>query len=235
MSLLELRTVSKRGREGRRPRVLLDEVSMAVGAGELAVVLGSNRLDCSTLLRIAAGLEIPETGMVLFDGRDLTRDGEELRGVEVGYVQRTLRGTEGRDVLSLIATGLLAHGMAPSRANETAHAALERVGAESCAALSAVELGEEESVRVALARTLALQPRLVVIDEPITSVAPLQRDELLRLLRSLAQAGVAVLAGTADPVGLSGADRAFSLDQGRLQTSSEPRLAPVLRLRRATG
>ncbi|MGH2865797.1 MAG: ATP-binding cassette domain-containing protein [Solirubrobacteraceae bacterium] len=233
--LLELAQVSKRGVQGRRERVLLDRVCMRVQAGELAVVLSANHHESRALLRIAAGLEAPDSGVVRFDGRDLARAGEELRGVQVGYVQRSLRGSEGRSVLSLTAAALLAHGLTPSRANEAAHVALERVGAESCARLPASDLGEEERVRVALARTLALAPRLVVVDEPIKGVTPLQRDELLRLLRKLSSEGVAVLVGTADPAGLTGADRAFSLDGGRLAASSEPQLAAVLQLRRATG
>ena len=166
--------------------------------------------------------------MVLFGGQDLARHGEELRGVQIGYVQRTLRGGEGRSVLALTAAGLLAHGVSPSQATEGAHTALERVDAESCATLSPGELGEQETVRVALARTLALQPCLIVVDEPITGVTPRQRDEVLGLLRRLTREGVAVLAGTADPAGLSGVDRAFSLDRGRLVASSEPQLAPVV-------
>ena len=235
MSLLELQDVCKRGREGRTERALLADVTLSVEAGELAVVWAPKRPGCSTLLRIAAGVEAPDGGTVRFDGRDLASDVEELRGVQIGYVQRSLRGAEGRSVLSLTAAGLLAHGVASSRASDAAHAALARAGAEHCAALAAGELSEEEAVRVALARALALAPRLVVVEEPIAGASLRQRDEILRLLRALADEGLAVLAGTADATGLTGADRAFSLDEGRLQASSTPRLAPVLPLRRASG
>lgn len=233
MSLLELTGVFKRGREGRRERVLLDDVSLAVESGELAVVWAAKRPGCAALLRVAAGVEAPDSGTVRFDGRDLARDAEELRGVQIGYVQRTLRGSEGRSVLSLTAAGLLAHGLAPTRASDAAYDALARAGAEQCATLSAGELNEEETVRVALARALTLSPRLVIVDEPIGGVTGPQRDGILRLLRSLANEGVAVLAGTADATGLTGADRTFSLEDGRLIASGTPELAPVLQLRRA--
>lgn len=235
MSLLELRHVCKRGREGRRERVLLQDVELSLDAGELAVVWAPKRPGCSTLLRIAAGVEAPDSGTVRFDGRDLATDGEQLRGVQIGYVQRSLRGAEGRSVRSLIAAGLLAHGVTPSRAGEAAHDALARVGAEHCATLTGSELGEEESVRVALARTLALRPRLLIIEEPTSGVSLLARDQILRLLRTLADEGLAVLAGTGDATGLTGADRALSLQNERLHASSTPELAPVLALRRANG
>ena len=68
-------------------------------------------------------------------------------------------------------------------------------------------LDEGESVRVAIARTLALEPALLVIDEPIRGVDLLERDGILALLRSLADEGIAVLASTAESTGLAGADR----------------------------
>ena len=235
MSLLELKNICKRGREGRRERVLLDGVCMQVDAGELAIVWAPKRPGCSTLLRVAAGIEAPDSGTVRYDGRDLTHDGEQLRGVQIGYVQRSLRGGEGRSVLSLIAAGLLAHGVSPTRAKDAAHVALERTGAEQCAGLTASELAEEEIVRVGLARTLALQPRLVIIEEPIAAVSLIQRDKILGLLRTLANEGITVLAGTTEATGLTGADRTLSLDGGQLRASGKGELAPVLPLRRANG
>ena len=64
MSLLELKDVCKRGLEGRRERVLLADVNLSIDAGELAVVWAGKRPGCSTLLRIAAGVEAPDSGSV---------------------------------------------------------------------------------------------------------------------------------------------------------------------------
>ena len=172
---------------------------------------------------------------MLFEGRDLADAGEELRGVQIGYVQRALRSAQGRSALSIAAEGLLAHGVHPSRAERAADEALARVGAEQCALLSVSELGEHETMLVALARTLALKPSLLVIDEPIGGVTLLQRDEILRLLRRLTNEGLTVLAATAEATGLAGVDRAFTLHDGRLAASSTPELARVLPLRRAHG
>ncbi len=235
MSLLELEGIHKRGHEGRRERPVLRDVSLHVEAGEMAVVWGPRRSGSSTLLRIAAGLEAPDAGSVRFEGRDLAEAGEELRGVRIGYVQQSFRSAEGRSVLSLVTAGLLAHGLPATRAREGAQAALARVGAEHCLTLSLPELDEQETLHVALARTLTLRPRLLVIDEPIKGVTLLQRDAILRLLRSLANDGLAVLASTADSTGLTGADRALALDEGELRASREPTLAPVVPLRSANG
>jgi len=235
MSLLVLQDVTKHGTEGRRRRTLLEQVTIAVGHGELAVVLAANRHECSALIRIAAGVENPDSGQALLDGQDLARHGEELRGVAVGYVGRRLHGGEGRSVCSLIAAGLLAHGIGAREADQRAQAALERVGAGDCGALASSELAEHETVRVAIARALALGPRLITIEEPIKGLSAQQRDELLAVLRALADEGLAVLAGSADPAALSGADSAHTLDGARLRSNSTPKLADVVQLRRADG
>lgn len=235
MSLLVLQDVTKHGTEGRRRRRLLEQVTITVEHGELAVVLAANRHECSALIRIAAGLENPDSGQALLDGQDLARHGEELRGVAVGYIGRTLHGGEGRSVTSLIAAGLLAHGIGAREAHQRAQAALEQVGAGDCGALASSELAEQETIRVAIARALALGPRLVTIEEPIKGLSAQQRDELLAVLRALADEGLAVLAGSADPAGLSGADSTHTLDGARLRSSSTPKLADVVQLRRADG
>jgi ribose transport system ATP-binding protein len=89
-----------------------------------------------------------------------------------------------------------------------------------------------DAVRVAVARALARQPKLLVIDEPILGVDLLARDTILLLLRSLADEGIAVLTSTTETTGLAGADRALSLGGGELRGSSSPELASVVPLRR---
>lgn len=115
---------------------------------------------------------------------------------------------------------------------------LERVGASWCAALAASELKTEEIVRVALARALTSDPRLLVIDEPTIGVDLLKRDDILKLLSSLANDGIAILASTGEGTGLLGADRVLSLSKGKLNGELTPDLASVSDLghrRRARG
>jgi ABC-type multidrug transport system ATPase subunit len=232
MSLLALEAVGKRYGSAARERVVLREVSLEVEAGELVVVWGLKGSGRSTLLRVAAGIEAPDSGTVRFQGRNLAEDGEELLGGGVGYCERTFRCAEGQGVLEQVTVGLLARGVPPRQARSRAQRALARVHAQQAAARRLAALDSGESVRVAIARTLALEPAILVIDEPTRGVDLLERDGILALLRSLADEGIAVLASTAESTGLAGADRALVIGEGELRGAPPAELATVLPLRR---
>ncbi|HEV2944026.1 MAG TPA: ATP-binding cassette domain-containing protein [Solirubrobacteraceae bacterium] len=235
MSLLALEGVRKSYTGLSRERVVLAETTLEIEPGELVVVWGLKGSGRSTLLRIAAGIEAPDSGTVRFEGRDLRQHGEELLGGGVGFCERTFRCAEGQGVLDQVMVGLLARGVSPRQARTRAQGALERVGAEDYAAQRLGALEASESVRVAIARTLALEPALLVIDEPTRGADLLERDGILALLRSLAGEGIAVLASTAESTGLAGADRALVLNEGELRGAPPPALATVLELRRPAG
>jgi ABC-type lipoprotein export system ATPase subunit len=233
MNLLELDRVSKRYIRGLREHVALHDVSLELNAGELVAVWGMRRSGRSTLLRVAAGVEAPDTGVVRFAGRELADRGADVLGSGIGYCRKTFRPTEGQSVLDQLMVGQIARGVSPSAAQSRAQVALERTGAAGCLELRPNELDGAEAVRVAVARALALQPRLLVIDEPTVGVDLLARDELLLLLRALADEGIAVLTSTGEASGLAGVDRALSLGEGELRGHLAPdELAPVVPLRR---
>jgi ABC-type multidrug transport system ATPase subunit len=233
MSLLALENVCKRYRAGQLERVVLREVSLTLQAGELTVIWGLRGSGRSTLLRVAAGVESPDDGIVLFEGRDLAANGDEALGGGIGYCQKRFAFTGWQTALGQVMVSLLARGIPPAPARSRAAAALQRAGAVRCASMRLAELDSAETVRVALARVLALGPRLLIVDEPIEGVDLLARDEILALLRSLADDGLAVLASTSDPAGLAGADRTLALSEGELRGPPAAELAPVLPLRRA--
>jgi ABC-type ATPase involved in cell division len=231
MSLLELRHVSKRYGRGAYERVALHDVSLQVDAGELVSVWGRRRSGRSTLLRVAAGVEAPDGGTVCFDGRELSGRCGEMLGDRIGYCHTWFAPSEGEVVLDHLLVGQYARAIPPSQAASRARAALQRAGAERCAACRPAELDCAETVRVAIARALAPAPRLLLIDEPTIGVDLLARDGILRLLQSLAQDGIAVLMSTGETAGLSGA-RALTLSDGELRGEPSREPAPVVPLRR---
>jgi energy-coupling factor transporter ATP-binding protein EcfA2 len=232
MTLLALERVCKRYTVGRLERAVLDDVSLSLDEGELVAVWGMPRSGRSTLLRIAAGIEPPDTGVVRFAGRDIGTPGGHALGRGIGYCRTAPRDREGRAVLDEVVLGLRARGAAHSVARQRAHRALDRVGAGDCAEHRIDELNGVEALRVSLARTLVLEPSLLLIDEPVTGIDLLHRDELLSLVRSLADEGIAVLMTVGEATALEVADRALRIGGGRLGGSIEPELASVSDLER---
>jgi ABC-type multidrug transport system ATPase subunit len=232
MTLLALERVSRRCGRGAHERAILRDVSLQVDAGELVAVWGLRRSGRSTLLRVAAGIERPDSGVVRFAGRELpARDFDELGG-GIGYCQRAPRGAEGKLVLDELMVAQLARGVPVAAARARAREALARCGAEDCATHRSRELDGGEAMRVAIARAIALRPSLLVIDEPVKGVDLIERDGILSLLRSLADEGLALLISAGEATELAGADRALSLAGGELRGSLRPELAPVVPLRR---
>jgi ABC-type multidrug transport system ATPase subunit len=231
MSLLVFERVGRRHRQGLDERVVLRDISLELDHGELVAIWGLRLSGRSTLLRIAAGIEPPDEGIVRFDGRDLARGGDAL-GSGIGYCHRPGRPAEARGIIDELMVSQLARGTRRPNARKRAWAALERTGASDSASRGTHELDSAEAVRVTLARALVLEPALLVIDEPSQGVDVLQRDGIVSLLRSLADEGTAILMSTGDSAALAGCDRALSLAAGELHGSVGPELAPVVPLRR---
>jgi putative ABC transport system ATP-binding protein len=235
MSLLELRRIGKLHSHGSRRIEVLREVSLEIDTGELVAVWGPRRSGRSTLLAVAAGVVSPDSGAVLFDGNDMNARGSAALGSGVGFCHHSVGVARGRRVVNNVRAGLLACGVALPSAHSLAHKALERVGVEQCSELLLGDLDSGEAVRVAIACALVLGPHLLVVDEPTKGVDLLERDEIVLLLRSLANDGIAILVSDGDGSGLSDADRALSLDNGELSGKTSPEIGALLPLQRATG
>jgi putative ABC transport system ATP-binding protein len=231
MSLLTLDRVSRRYRRGRRQYVALADVSLTIAAGELVSVWGVPRSGRTTLLRVAAGLERPDSGSVLFAAQDLLRHPHVGLPEGIGFAQTDMRGAGGQAIADYVALPLLAGGIAPAEARVRALEQLERVGASPCAWLQARDLDAAELVRVALAQALAPAPRLLLIDDPTRNVDVLERESLLMLLRTIAGDRVAILMTTGEAIGVSGVDRALTISEGELRTEVVSEPAPVIPLR----
>src|SRR5579875_2424798 len=226
MSLLSIERVTKRYSRGRLERVAIRDISLEIEHGELVAVWGARFSGRSTLLRVAAGVELPEEGRVLFEGRDLAECRDRVLGRRIGYCQTGSSPAQRGLVIEHVSAGLLAQRALPRQARRRGQELLLRVGAEDCARLECHELAGAEVVRVAIATA----PSLIVIDEPTAGVDLLERDPLLSLLRAIANEGTAVLMSTGEAQGLSGVDRALSIDSGELRGELRREQAEVVQL-----
>jgi lipoprotein-releasing system ATP-binding protein len=240
--LLSFLNVSKRYPDGEREIAVLDRVSLEVDAGVSVGIRGARRSGKSTLLRLAAGIALADSGSVQFDGRDIARmtgseRGRLLRG-EIGFMSAAdWRAMPGQSVVDHVATPLGNDGLAMREARRRAMRVLDRVEiAATCAQEATASLSLDERARVMLARALAREPRLLILDEP----APLrnlgERDSFNALLRAAAcERGITLLMGSEEIVALQGVTVMMSIADGEL-VSTEPRGVVVpLRGRRRAG
>ena len=233
MTLLELTDVSRCSRDGARELVVLEGVSFDVHAGELLGVYGERRSGKSTLLRVAAGLEAPDAGTVSFDGVDFARlsIGGRARLRRRGGLALAIGDSgplsSGQPVIEYVALPLTGDGLTLLESEGLARPVLERVGVGACSHLRVDQLSLSDRLRVELARALAREPRLLLVDEPAVLPWPSERRELLSLLRALSQAGIAVVIASEDMNMLAGVGRFLTLSDGRLRsTDSRRRVIP---------
>lgn len=228
MSLLALEGVTKRYADGRSQVTVLDRVSLEVDEGEFVGVWGMRRSGKSTLLRIAAGRQLPDEGNVYFDGDEITRRSADRRARlqrhdGIGLLSADWRPVRNESAIEHVAFPLLGDGWSLREAREPAWRALERVGVADCARLLVEKLSQHERIRVALAQALVREPRVLLFDEPAVLLRPSQAVELYQLLSSLGRdPGLAVVIASEEIEPIRNTQRMLSIDGGRLRTADRP-------------
>ena len=205
---------------------LLHDVSFELAAGEIVCVLGPSGTGKTTLLRIIAGLEQADGGVIFFRGADLGETPPHARGF--GFMFQDLALFPHRNVFDNVAFGLRMKNPAPARADVTArvHETLDLVGLnrDAFAARDVNRLSGGEQQRVALARTLAPRPPFIMFDEPLGALDRVLREELTAELRALLKRlRVTALYVTHDQdEAFALADRLLLLNAGRIAQSGAP-------------
>ncbi len=169
------------------PITVVNDVSFKVGGGELFALLGPSGCGKTTLLRIIAGLEVPDAGSVLLEGEDAT--GWNARDRAVGFVFQHYALFRHMSVFENVAFGLRVRprGRRPSdeSISRTVHELLTLVQLDYLADRYPSQLSGGQRQRVALARALAVQPKVLLLDEPFGALDASVRRELRRWLRQL--------------------------------------------------
>jgi ABC-type lipoprotein export system ATPase subunit len=242
--LLRMRDVSKAYPDGIGEIAVFEGASLEMTAGAQVGVYGKRRSGKSTLLRIAAGIERPDGGSVLFDGTELTRlSGTEharLLRSRLAYIAVTdWRPNPGESIAQHVAVSLGGDGRTVRQAERRALSELDVVGMSAAQAHSlATGLSMIDRMRVMLARALAREPSLLVIDDPVVTSSASERDDLYRLLRTLArERGAGLLVASDDLPALQGFDVFMSISAREICSSegsativpfpSPPHLGPV--------
>jgi ABC-type lipoprotein export system ATPase subunit len=225
-SLLCIRDVSKAYPDGSGKIAVFDSATLELAAGAHVGVYGRRRSGKSTLLRIAAGIDRPDTGRVVFDGHDLTHisGGEHARLLRsrLAYVAICdWRPNAGESVIQHLALSLGGDGRTVRQAEGRALRELDLVGVSAVEAHSlATQLSMVDRTRVMLARALAREPILIVLDDPVLTPNTTERDILYAMLRTIArERGAALLVASDDLPALQGFDVLMSISSRELCSS----------------
>jgi putative spermidine/putrescine transport system ATP-binding protein len=202
----------------------LDGLSLTLGQGELVALLGPSGCGKTTALRLVAGLEEANGGRVVIDGADVTRLGANKR--DIGMVFQAYSLFPHMTAQQNVAFGLFLRHVKDAEAKRRAGEMLELVGLSPYADRYASQMSGGQQQRVALARALAIQPKVLLLDEPLSAldakVRARLRDEIRRIQLEI---GTTTLFVTHDQEeALAIADRVGVMQSGRLEQLGPPTL-----------
>lgn len=233
MSVLELGQVVKHYRGGGETVKAVDGVSLLVEEGELVALYGPSGSGKTTLLMLAAGLMAPDSGTIVFGGRQVDgmseREGSRYRMRDVGFVFQSFHLMAGATALDNATIKLIGDGHTLASARQLAEPWLQRVGLGERARHMPDQLSMGERQRVAIARALVNEPRLLLADEPTGSLDSKRSKEILAVLREIChERRIPGLLVTHDPEARKFADRVHTLRDGHLREGLDAELMATL-------
>ena len=178
---------------------MLDAVDLNIGTGEVVVLIGPSGSGKSTLLRCINALEQIDGGDLIVDGISVLSGAKKVREIrqEAGMVFQQFNLFPQLTALENVAFGpRQVRGMAKHEAEDLARELLAKVGLAARADHYPSELSGGQQQRVAIARALAVKPKLMLFDEPTSALDPELRQEVLRVMQSLAEEGMTMVVVT---------------------------------------
>ena len=222
--ILDLKAVAK----SYNGNLALASLSLEIGAGEKVAILGPSGSGKTTLLHLLGGVMQPDTGSILLEGRPLAAmgPGPELASL-VGVMHQQLDLVPHLSAVHNVLAGRLGHwslwrslvSLVSARERHLAQNALERVGIPDKLYERTSHLSGGEQQRVAMARLLVQQSRVVLADEPVASLDPARAEDLIQLLTSIVSESDKTLVASIHSIDLTRRyfSRAIGLRQGEVQ------------------
>ena len=181
---IEFQQVTKRYGDAHSPLVVKG-IDLVVPKGTLTTILGPSGCGKTTALRMIAGLDAPSSGRILIDGQDVTTLGPAERNVSMVFQSYAL--FPHMSVLDNVRYGLTVQGVPAAEATERAHATMALVGLQGYDTRLPSELSGGQQQRVAVARSLVLQPSVMLFDEPLSNLDARLRRSMREEIRALQQ------------------------------------------------
>lgn len=207
--------------------LVLKDISQHVEQGQVICVIGPSGAGKSTFLRCLNALELPTSGQVIFEGQELVglkdKKLDQLRE-KMGMVFQSFNLFPNMTVLQNITIApIKVKGITEKEAEQTAMTLLAKVGLADKAKQYPDQLSGGQKQRVAIARALAMQPEVMLFDEPTSALDPEMVEEVLKVMRDLADAGMTMVVVTHE-MGFARevADQIWFMADGYIQESGQP-------------
>nr|6IC4_I Chain I, ABC transporter ATP-binding protein [Acinetobacter baumannii]6IC4_J Chain J, ABC transporter ATP-binding protein [Acinetobacter baumannii] len=206
----------------RGERVIYDNISLNIRRGQITAIMGPSGTGKTTLLRLIGGQLVPDQGEVLLDGKDIAQMSRQR--ARMGMLFQSGALFTDMSVYENVAFPIRAHTLSENLIAELVALKLESVGLRGTEQLMPTELSGGMNRRVALARAIALDPDLIMYDEPFAGQDPIVKGVLTRLIRSLREALdlTTIIVSHDVPETLSIADYIYVVAEGKIQGEGTP-------------
>ncbi|MGJ4904894.1 ABC transporter ATP-binding protein [Bradyrhizobium sp. HKCCYLS2058] len=201
------------------------DVSISVGRGEIVGLIGPNGAGKSTLFNLIAGAFKPTEGQILFDGEDVTAlPAAERCQRGIGRTFQVVKSFESMTVIENVIVGSLVRTTNMRDARRKAHEVLAFCGLDARADVLASDLVPSEKRRLEVARALATEPKLLLLDEVLTGLTPVESQKGVELVRRVRDTGITVLmVEHVMEIVMPLVDRAIVLDLGKVLIEGKPK------------
>lgn len=190
MPLLEVKSITKRF----GGLVAVNDLSLEVDRGHIVALIGPNGAGKTTAFNMIAGFYKPNQGQVIFNGRDITRlRPDQICELGLTRTFQVVRPFQGISVLDNVMVGAYARTNDTATARRKAQEVLEFMGMQALADQMASGLPIAGRKRLEIARALATEPQLLLLDETMAGLRPTETDEMIEVVRKIRETGVGIL------------------------------------------
>lgn len=205
--------------------VALDDVSFSIDKGEFVAIMGPSGSGKSTLMHILGALDKPTKGKYILDGENveqLSKDQlAEIRNKKIGFVFQSFNLLPRTTALKNVALPMIYAGIPKNERLEKAKTLLTQVGLADRTEHTSSQLSGGQMQRVAIARAMAMNPSIILADEPTGNISSAQSDEIMKIFQTLQKQGHTIVMITHEPSVAAYAQRTIYMKDGKLEKNKK--------------
>ncbi|OGM74539.1 macrolide ABC transporter ATP-binding protein [Candidatus Woesebacteria bacterium RIFOXYB1_FULL_38_16] len=218
--MIQVKNVCKIYKTGEVETVALNDVSFEIKKGEFVAIVGPSGSGKSTLMHILGALDLPTSGTYILDGENVGNLGgdelAEIRNRKIGFVFQAFNLLPRTSALKNVTLPMIYAGISSEERLKTAKEYLKMVGLSDRMDHTPAQLSGGQQQRVAIARSLVLNPSIILADEPTGNIASVQAEEIMEIFKALHKKGHTIIMITHESDIAAQAERVIQVKDGRI-------------------